>query len=76
MKTTLKWKEALRNMPPLHHKIPGEEFDWAKSEVMKWISAQPDVLTKLFNVIKEEITYSHETGRWQGKSVGIKNESQ
>lgn len=55
-------------MPPLYHTLPGESFDYRKSEVLKWFAARPALIDYLFEQAKNkgEIIYDKETGKWQG----------
>jgi hypothetical protein len=57
-----------RKLPPSYHTIPGQEFDIKKSEVMKWLIDQPDILNYLWNNIKQsgDVEYDSETGIWTG----------
>lgn len=56
------------NMPPLYHKLPGEEFHYKKSEVLKWLSERPILIEYLFDraVSTKQIVYNKNTGTWQG----------
>jgi hypothetical protein len=61
--------ETISEMPPLHHKLPGQEFDWSKSEVMRWMMNQPKVCDYLFTraVNAGLIEYNNATGKWTGR---------
>lgn len=56
------------NMPPLYHTLPGEEFNYRKSEVLKWLAARPALINYLYDQAKNkgEIIYDATTGKWQG----------
>lgn len=60
--------EIGKSMPTLYHTLPNEEFDWDKSQVLKWISQQPELLTyvkyKLSNA--GYIEYDSEKRTWKG----------
>lgn len=64
--------DIARRMPPLYHKLPGENFDINKSEVAKWLVNQPDIVNYVVNRIKAAgtsnplICYNPSTGKWQG----------
>lgn len=60
--------EVAKMMPPLHHSIPGEDFDIQKSEVMKWIMQNPIAWNYIWNNIKQSgtIVYNPDTQTWQG----------
>lgn len=57
-----------RIMPPCYHTLPGEDFDIKKSEVVKWLISQPEILNFLWNHIKSsgDVIYDPQTGLWQG----------
>lgn len=63
--------EVGKSMPRLYHKIPNEDFDYDKSQVLKWISNQPELLNylkyKLYNL--GYIEYDKTTGTWKGIDV-------
>jgi hypothetical protein len=63
-----KFKDYLSAMPPLHHTLPGQEFDINKSEVTKYIMAHPDILNWITSraIGTHRIVYDNETGRWSG----------
>ena len=60
-----------KQMPQLYHTLPNEEFDDDKSQVLKWIASQPDLLNylkyKLYNI--GYIEYDKTTGTWKGIDV-------
>lgn len=55
-------------MPPLHHKLPDEDFHFSKSEVLKWISERPSLLIYVWDQAKNagEIEFDPKTGKWRG----------
>lgn len=56
-----------KQMPELRHSIPGEKFDVTKSDVVKWLISQPDILQYLFDHVKNrDIVYNPTRGTWQG----------
>lgn len=57
-----------RNMPPLYHTIPGQNFDITQSEVLKWLVAQPEILNYIWDNIKnsDDVCYDADTGKWYG----------
>lgn len=61
-----------KQMPRLRHRIPGEEYDNKKSEVINWIVSQPEIRQWLFDKLKSYgyIAYLKEPGQW----VGIEHE--
>lgn len=59
--------DSAKNMPPLFHKLPGQEFDMKKSEVIKWLIQQPDILQYIFDKLKDEhLIYDPISGKWRG----------
>ncbi len=64
--------EVAKKMPPLHHKLPGQEFDISKSEVVKWLIGQPEILQFVMDRVAGRseasrlIRYNPDTGTWQG----------
>ncbi|MHC1723197.1 MAG: hypothetical protein AB9836_08345 [Aminipila sp.] len=57
-----------KKMPPLYHTLPEEKFDIKKSEVVKWLLQQPELMQKLFNMAanNKTIRCNAKTGKWQG----------
>lgn len=66
-KRNLKLKIA-RNMPPLYHKRPGEEYDVQKSEAVQWLLNQPEIQEFVWTQFKQskDIAFDSLTGKWQG----------
>lgn len=56
-------------MPRLLH--ASEPFDIKKSEVLKWLCDQPEILQTLFDYYRDRgaITYDKENGTWRGAEV-------
>lgn len=59
---------TFRTMPPLAHHDPGE-FTPEKSEVLKWISEQPELLNYLMETAKRRGLIVYHDGAW----IGIDN---
>lgn len=64
--------EFIKKMPPLRHK-PDDEFSIDKSEVLAWISQNPNAAYYIFDLVKREtefrkpfIVFNSETRTWQG----------
>lgn len=57
-----------KRMPPLYHTIPGQDFWYSESEVLKWIANQPTLLNWVKDQLRTAgyITYDRETGKWTG----------
>lgn len=60
--------QIVRRMPPLYHKLPGEDFDIRKSRIIWWLTKQPEMLEYVWNRIKQSgaVKYDPQTGKWQG----------
>lgn len=64
--------ETAKRMPPRHHKLPGEAFDWMKSEALKWLIEQPEILDFIWQSVRNQsgtgalITYDPDTKTWKG----------
>lgn len=69
MKKVLNKKlRVIKNMPPLYHTLPNRNFDIKKSEVVRWLIEQPEVLNYLWDHIKQSgvLEYDIETKKWKG----------
>lgn len=63
------WRlDIAKQMPPLHHAMPGDGFDITKSEVVKWLMSQPEIMQLIFNAVRgqKRIVYDKATGTWRG----------
>lgn len=60
--------EIGKKMPLLYHTLPGQEFDYKKSEVLDWIAQQPEMLNFVREQLKSAgyIKYDRKTGLWVG----------
>ena len=60
--------EIGKQMPPLYHTLPGRDFWYSDSEVLKWITEQPILLDWVKEQLKAAgyITYDATTGKWMG----------
>ncbi len=59
---------AVALMPSLYHTLPNEEFDITKSEVIKWLVIQPEVVNAMFNYYNDQgvIVYDQDSKQWKG----------
>lgn len=66
-----KFLDVGKNMPRLYHTLPNEEFDYDKSQVLKWIASQPELLKYMHNKLSNigYIEYDKTTGTWKGIEV-------
>ncbi|MFR2044675.1 MAG: hypothetical protein ACLS31_03390 [Oscillospiraceae bacterium] len=57
-----------RQMPPLYHSIPGQNFDITRSQVIQWLTAQPEIMNYIWDNIKnsDDVFYDADTGKWCG----------
>lgn len=64
--------DVARKMPPLHHKLPEEKFDWKKSEVVRWLIEQPEILNYIWQSIYNRgeasclVKFNAASGEWKG----------
>jgi hypothetical protein len=68
-KLTSKKLDVLKNMPPLFHKIPGNDFDIKKSEIIEWALQQNDILDYLWSEVinrSGNIVYDANLQKWIG----------
>jgi hypothetical protein len=59
---------SARVMPPLYHKIPGEEYSTKDSQVIQWLIRQPELCEFIWDKIKQsgDVFYNSDTQKWQG----------
>lgn len=57
-----------KTMPPLKHKIPGENFKIEKSEVANWLIQLPEIKQKIFDMANNNgvIVYDNKSQQWKG----------
>ena len=60
--------EVARQMPPLRHSRPGQDFDIRNSETINWLVQQPEILNYIWNNVKnsDAVSYDPQTGTWTG----------
>lgn len=60
--------EVAKKMPPLFHKIPGEDFDYRKARTLWWLVKQPEVLKYVWDIVKQSgaVIYDGTTRKWHG----------
>ena len=72
----------IKTMPPLYHQLPNQDFDIRKSEVVKWLIQQPEILQKVFDFAANRspknklVEYNSQTGQWQGIDFKQKEEGE
>lgn len=65
--------DKIATMPPLPHSTDGL-FDITKSEATRWLVAQPEVMSWVFETVRNmgAIVYNPETGMWSGSGTPVK----
>lgn len=60
--------KVIKRMPPSYHTLPGQKFDIKKSEVIRWLIDQPEILNHLWDRLKFSgyVEYDPETRLWTG----------
>lgn len=69
-KANYSFLNVAKKMPRLRHKV-GDKFDVHTSEVIKWLVSQPEIMSKIFNMVQSRklIVYDQDTGEWRGADV-------
>lgn len=57
-----------RNLPPLYHKLPGQDYSPKKSEAIQWLIQRPSILEFIWDHVKQsgDVVYDSDTRKWQG----------
>ena len=64
--------DIARMMPPLPHGMPDKDFDIEKSEAVKWLLSQEDIMQWVWGYISNNgwqnpyLKFNPETRTWQG----------
>lgn len=60
--------EVGKEMPLLYHSFPDEPYDPKQSQVLRWISEQPELMEWIFKQLKSVgyITHIPQWGAWKG----------
>lgn len=60
--------EVGKEMPMLYHLFPDEEYDPTQSQVLRWISEQPELMEWIFKQLKSTgyIVYDPQWEAWRG----------
>lgn len=68
--------DVAKEMPPLFHKLPGEDFNLIKSRVLWWLVKQPEVLKYIWDIVKQSgaIVYDASSGKWSGINFQVEND--
>ncbi|MFQ6365894.1 hypothetical protein ACLM47_03920 [Lactococcus lactis] len=71
-KTSKKFS-GIKKMPPLYHKLPGQEYSYDKSEVLNWVKNDLELQDWFFRLMENRgiIIYDSKTGKWQGKDYRL-----
>lgn len=67
-KIDYKFLDCAKRMPALYNKLPDEQYDIRKSEVISWLIKQPEIQSKIFDMAKAQkvIEYDKNTKKWKG----------
>ena len=71
-RTRQRIREARRrnfgHMPRLKHYVPGEAFDFQKSELVQWLMNNENAFDLVFSALQSSgaIVFDSETGEWKG----------
>lgn len=65
--------DSVKNMPELHHKLPDQDFELEKSEVLNFLKNDEGTMQWLFDTMNSSglIVYNPETKKWRGKDYGL-----
>ena len=60
--------EVGKEMPLLYHSLPDEEYNPTQSQVLEWISKQPELMEWIFRQLKSTgyIIYDPQWAAWRG----------
>ena len=58
--------EVGKEMPLLYHSFPDEEYDPTQSQVLRWISEQPELMEWIFRQSTGYVIYEPQWGAWRG----------
>ena len=67
-KMDYKFLDCAKRMPALYNKLPNEQYDIKKSEVISWLVDQPEIQSKIFELAKAQhvIEYDSYLKKWKG----------
>lgn len=70
--------EAVRQMPPLYMKQPGQEYELSKNEVAQWLLKQPSAADVLLDLVTKNhwIIFDRGTHLWHGASEDETNQAE
>ena len=60
--------EVGKEMPLLYHSFPDEPYDPTQSQVLEWISKQPELMEWIFRQLKSAgyVVYDSQWEAWRG----------
>lgn len=63
-----KFIDMAKQMPPLYHKLPGQDFDIKKSCVIRWLLEHKETYDYILRKLQRSgaIKYNSDTNMWQG----------
>jgi hypothetical protein len=61
-----------KQMPPLQHSTPEKPFSIFESEVVDWLTSQPEIMQLVFDIARENkcIEYDQTSRTWRGVDYG------
>lgn len=70
--------DIARQMPPLVHKQNNEDFDIRKSRTLWWLTKQPEVLSYIWDIVKQSgaVEYDRTTGKWKGVDFEMEDDGE
>ena len=63
-----KLAEVISAMPRLRHTV-GKKYDPDKSEVVRWLLANPEIVQDVFSRARRYMQYDLKDGTWRGMDV-------
>lgn len=63
--------EGAKKMPPLRHTLQGQRFDIAMSEVAGWLTAQPEIMQKVFDIARYHGAIVYDPGHREMEGGGL-----
>ena len=67
----IKERMSARKMPACYHTMPGQEFAHDRSQVLAWLSRQPEIQNRMFEELAAcgAIVFDPATRMWRGADV-------
>ena len=67
-KIDYKFLNCAKNMPALYNKLPDEQYDITKREVISWLVSKTEIQNRIFEMAKAQnvIEYDSDLKKWKG----------